>query len=142
MKGLSGTDDFYDLPLGLNVEGFWYNKELFEKAGCEAPTTWAEFPLHPVFQELLQIHPMLLELRIQLSQRVLYYTDKGFVEAAQKLADWSEKGYFGEGVTTVDANTAGSMVMSGKAAIFYTGSWFTQNLTDPSQNQLCWHLLL
>ena len=24
--------------------------------------------------------------------------------------------------------------MSGKAAIFYTGSWFTQNLTDPSQN--------
>mgnify|MGYP000364585529 CR=1 FL=1 len=46
------------------------------------------------------------------------YTDKGFVEAAQKLADWSEKGYFGEGVTTVDANTAGSMVMSGKAAIF------------------------
>lgn len=40
-----------------------------------------------------------------------------FVEAAQKLADWSEKGYF-EG-TTVDAlqHTAGSMVMSGKAAI-------------------------
>ena len=33
MKGLSGTDDLYDLPLGLNVEGFWYNKELFEKAG-------------------------------------------------------------------------------------------------------------
>ena len=26
------------------------------------------------------------------------YTDKGFVEAAQKLADWSEKGYFGKGV--------------------------------------------
>ena len=32
LKGLSGTDDLYDLPLGLNVEGFWYNKELFEKA--------------------------------------------------------------------------------------------------------------
>lgn len=26
LKGLSGTDDLYDLPLGLNVEGFWYNK--------------------------------------------------------------------------------------------------------------------
>lgn len=43
LKGLSGTDDLYDLPLGLNVEGFWYNKALFEQAGCEVPTTWDEF---------------------------------------------------------------------------------------------------
>ena len=42
LKGLSGTDDLYDLPLGLNVEGFWYNKALFEQAGCEVPTTWDE----------------------------------------------------------------------------------------------------
>ena len=26
------------------------------------------------------------------------------------------------------------MLMNGQAAIFYTGSWFTQNLTDPTQN--------
>ena len=43
LKGLSGTDDLYDLPLGLNVEGFWYNKELFQQAGCDVPTTWDEF---------------------------------------------------------------------------------------------------
>ena len=30
-------------PLGLNVEGFWYNKDLFEQAGVEVPTTWDEF---------------------------------------------------------------------------------------------------
>ena len=30
--------------------------------------------------------------------------------------------------------TAGSMLMSGNAAIFYNGSWFSQNLTDDSQN--------
>ena len=99
LKGLSGTDDLYDLPLGLNVEGFWYNKALFEQAGCEVP-----------------------------------YTDEKLVAAADKIAEWAEKGYFGEGITTVDMNTAGSMLMSGKAAIFYNGSWFTQNLTDDSQN--------
>ena len=99
LKGLSGTDDLYDLPLGLNVEGFWYNKALFEQAGCEVP-----------------------------------YTDEKLVAAADKIAEWAEKGYFGEGITTVDMNTAGSMLMNGKAAIFYNGSWFTQNLTDDSQN--------
>jgi raffinose/stachyose/melibiose transport system substrate-binding protein len=26
LKSLSGTEDIYDLPLGMNVEGFWYNK--------------------------------------------------------------------------------------------------------------------
>lgn len=156
MKGLSGTDDLYDLPLGLNVEGFWYNKELFEKAGCEAPTTWEEF--EEVLEKLdaagiqplstggsdkwlatrlinaYAVRTMGNDALTKAAEGEIDYTDKGFVEAAQKLADWSEKGYFGEGVTTVDANTAGSMVMSGKAAIFYTGSWFTQNLTDPSQN--------
>ena len=62
------------------------------------------------------------------------YTDEKLVAAADKLAEWAEKGYFGEGITTVDMNTAGSMLMSGKAAIFYNGSWFTQNLTDDAQN--------
>ena len=62
------------------------------------------------------------------------YTDEKLVAAADKIAEWAEKGYFGEGITTVDMNTAGSMLMSGKAAIFYNGSWFTQNLTDDSQN--------
>ena len=62
------------------------------------------------------------------------YTDEKLVAAADKIAEWAEKGYFGEGITTVDMNTAGSMLMSGKAAIFYNGSWFTQNLTDDAQN--------
>ena len=62
------------------------------------------------------------------------YTDAGLVAAADTVAAWAEKGYFGEGITTVDMNTAGSMLMNGKAAILYNGSWFTQNLADESQN--------
>ena len=42
------------------------------------------------------------------------YTDEKLVAAADKIAEWAEKGYFGEGITTVDMNTAGSMLMSGK----------------------------
>jgi raffinose/stachyose/melibiose transport system substrate-binding protein len=57
------------------------------------------------------------------------YTDAGYVAAAQKIQDLASKGYFGEGVTTVDQNTAGNMLLSGEAAMFYNGSWFTEALT-------------
>ena len=50
------------------------------------------------------------------------YTDEKLVAAADKIAEWAEKGYFGEGITTVDMNTAGSMLMSGKSS--YLLQWF------------------
>lgn len=43
MTSLSDTDDLYDLPFGMNIEGFWYNKSVFEDAGVEVPKTWDEF---------------------------------------------------------------------------------------------------
>ncbi|MDD3503410.1 MAG: extracellular solute-binding protein, partial [Eubacteriales bacterium] len=42
-ENIAGTDALYDLPLGMNVEGFWYNKAAFEQADVEVPTTWEEF---------------------------------------------------------------------------------------------------
>lgn len=156
LKGLSGTEELYDLPLGLNVEGFWYNKALFEQAGCEVPATWDDF--EAVLEKLSEagIQPLTTggsdkwgatrlinayavrtmgnDIMTKAANSEVAYTDEGLVNAANKLAEWAEKGYFGEGITTVDMNTAGSMLMSGKAAIFYNGSWFTQNLTDESQN--------
>lgn len=156
LKGLSGTDDLYDLPLGLNVEGFWYNKELFQQAGCDVPTTWDEF--EEVLEKLnvAGTQPLITggsdkwpatrlinayavrtlgnDVMTKTANGDLLYTDKGLVAAADKIGEWAEKGYFGQGITTVDSNTAGSMLMSGKAAIFYNGSWFTQNLTDETQN--------
>lgn len=156
LKGLSGTDDLYDLPLGLNVEGFWYNKELFQQAGCDVPTTWDEF--EEVLEKLnvAGTQPLITggsdkwpatrlinayavrtlgnDVMTKTANGDLLYTDKGLVAAADKIGAWAEKGYFGQGITTVDSNTAGSMLMSGKAAIYYNGSWFTQNLTDETQN--------
>lgn len=156
MKGLAGTSDLYDLPLGLNAEGFWYNKALFEQAGCEVPKTWDEFDAVLAKLDEAGIQPLSTggadkwlatrlinayavrtcgnDIMTKTANGEVPYTDPGLVAAADKLQEWSQKGYFGEGVTTVDANTAGSMLMSGKAAIFYNGSWFTQNLADESQN--------
>ena len=156
MKGLSGTEDLYDLPLGLNAEGFWYNKALFEQAGCEVPKTWDEFEEVLTKLDAAGIQPLVTggsdkwpatrlinavavrtcgnDIMTKTANGETPYTDAGLVAAADTVAAWAEKGYFGEGITTVDMNTAGSMLMNGKAAILYNGSWFTQNLADESQN--------
>lgn len=157
LKSLSGTDTIYDLPLGLNVEGFWYNKALFEQAGVTAPTTWDEFETVLAKLKEAGIQPLscgagdkwgATRLINAYTVRTLgadaltkaangetKYTDAGYVTGAAKIQEWAEKGYFGEGVTTVDMNTAGSMLCTGKAAIFYNGSWFTSSLNDATYNQ-------
>ena len=158
LQTLSGTDTIYDLPLGLNVEGFWYNKALFEQAGItETPSTWDEFETDLQTLKDAGIQPLACgaadkwgatRLINAYTVRTLgadamkkaadgetNYTDQGYVDAAAKIQEWADKGYFGEGVNTVDMNTAGSMLMTGKAAIFYNGSWFASNLNDETANQ-------
>ena len=156
MTSLSDTDDLYDLPFGMNIEGFWYNKSVFEDAGVEVPTTW---------DELLQVCDTLKEKGIQpiatggsdkwpttrIVNAYAYrtmgadavkkacegetkFTDDGFVAAAQMVADMADKGYFGEGATTVDNTTAEGMLLNGQCAMLYDGSWFTSSITDEETN--------
>ncbi len=157
LKTLSGTDKLYDLPLGLNVEGFWYNKALFEKAGVSVPKTWTEFQAACAKLEAAGIQPLvaggadkwpltrLINAYVYRSLGVdamkkaaageVKYTDPGYVAAAKELQDMAKAGYFGEGITTIDQGTAGDMLMAGQAAMFYNGSWFTQQLnaeTNPA----------
>lgn len=151
LKTLSGTDALYDLPLGMNVEGFWYNKAAFEKADIEVPTTWEDFEAACAKLNAAGVQPLtaggadkwpvtrLINAYVMRSMGVdamkkagsgeAKYTDAGYVEAAKKIQDMAKAGYFGVGVTTVDQNTAGTMLLSGEAAMFYNGSWFTENLT-------------
>lgn len=157
LKSLSGTDALYDLPLGLNVEGFWYNKALFTQAGVEVPKTWDDFLKVCDTLKAKNIQPLSAggagkwpltrlvnayafrsmgkDVMDKAAAGEISYTDKGLVAAAQMIQDMAKKGYFGEGVTTVDQTTAGDMLLSGKAAMFYNGSWFTENLvadTNPA----------
>lgn len=154
---LSGTEDIYDLPLGMNVEGFWYNKALFEEAGIEnPPATWDEF--EEACQKLQDagIQPLSAggsdkwgvtrvinaylvrtagaDAMLKAKNGETSYTDAEYVAAAAKIQEWAEKGWFGEGVNTVDMTTAGQMLMNGQAAMFYNGSWFAENLNDTSAN--------
>lgn len=158
LTNLVGTEDLYDLPLGLNIEGFWYNKALFEQAGIEAaPTTWDEmledceklmaagiqpfavggadqWPATRIINAYV-MRKLGVDAMNKMAAGELSYTDPGMVEAAKMLQDMCDKGYFGVGPTTVDQNTAAQMILAGEAAILYNGSWYTQDLvadTNPA----------
>ena len=158
LTNLVGTEDLYDLPLGLNIEGFWYNKALFEKVGIEAvPTTWDEmledceklmaagiqpfavggadqWPATRIINAYV-MRKLGVDAMNKMAAGELSYTDPGMVEAAKMLQDMCQKGYFGVGPTTVDQNTAAQMILAGEAAILYNGSWYTQDLvadTNPA----------
>lgn len=158
LSTLTDTDDFYALPLGLNVEGFWYNKEAFAKAGIDsAPATWEEFeaacqklqdagiqPLSAGGSDKWGVTRLINAYLVRTSGKDAMkkaadgdanYTDEEYVAAAQKIQDWADKGWFGTGVNTVDMTTAGDMMMGGQAGIFYNGSWFTMNLNDETENK-------
>ena len=153
LSNLTDTEHIYDLPLGLNVEGFWYNKALFEKAGITAaPTTYAELQdaCDKLFAAGIQpftaggadkwpatrlinayvMRKLGVDALAKCAAGEMSYVNDGIIEGAQLLQDMCNKGYFGEGPTTVDYNTAANMLMSGQAAILYNGSWFTQNLAS------------
>lgn len=156
LLSLSNTEDLYCLPYGMNIEGFWYNKTVFEEAGVEIPTTW---------DELLTVCDQLVEKEIQpiavggsdrwpatrlvnayayrsmgteavkaASQGEAKFTDDGYVAAAQMIADMADKNYFGAGSGTVDNTTAESMLLNGQCAMLYDGSWFTSSITDEEIN--------
>lgn len=152
LKGLSGTDSYYDLPLGLNIEGFWYNKAVFEKAGVEVPETWDDllsacdtlkekgiqpiavggadkWPLSRLVNAYV-IRTMGIDALTKATSGEMDFTDEGFVEAAQQISDMAAKDYFGKGCTTVDNTTAANMVLAGEAAMIYNGSWYSEDIAS------------
>jgi raffinose/stachyose/melibiose transport system substrate-binding protein len=157
LKNLAQGRGLYAAPLGLNIEGFWYNKALFARAGIEKePETWDEFmqacdklkaadiqpitaggkdkwPLTRVLNALV-FRSMGVDAMRKASEGKMSFNDEGFVEAATTVQDMAKQGYFGKGVVTVDMGTAQSMLMNGQAGMLYNGSWFIQNLNNKEQN--------
>ncbi len=156
LLSLSNTDDLYDLPFGMNIEGFWYNKAVFEKAGVEVPTTWDDFLSVCDTLESQGIQPIATggadkwpttrlvnaytyrslgaDAVKKASQGDASFTDSGYVAAAQMIADMAQKGYFGDGATTVDNTTAEGMLLNGECAMLYDGSWLSSSITSTETN--------
>jgi len=143
------------MPYQYNIEGIWYNTQIFDELGLEEPQT---------FDELLDVSATLLDAGytpfaaagadmwpvtrligmyifrnvgpdamadIQSGDASL--TDPEYVEAAAAVQELAQAGFLGEGFVSKDAAAATNDFLTGKAAMKYDGSWLLSNINDPEQ---------
>lgn len=144
------------LPAEYNIEGIFYNKEIFAAHGLSIPTTWDELvadaaklnaagiqPFSASGQQGWPITRMIGDYLFRdlgpdamsdVADGKAKLTDPEYVSAAQKVADLGAKGYFGKGVGSIDYNTAMNTFLTGKAAMLYMGSWALSNIGDSKQD--------
>lgn len=146
------------MPYQYNIEGFWYNKQIFEDQGIEIPTTWEDFlavadqlqeaGIQPLTTAGASGFPLTRLMGMYIFRNVgpeamaavrdgdAKLTDEDYVAGAQALADLAEAGYFGEGFSTRDGDTSTNQFLTGTAAITYDGSWLLGAINDPERNQI------
>jgi raffinose/stachyose/melibiose transport system substrate-binding protein len=155
-KLYGGGFDF--LPFQYNIEGIFYNKQIFEKEGITPPKTWDELMADADKLQAAGIQPfsasgqqgwpltrlvsgyIFRDLGPDALQKVAdgkaKLTDPEYVKAAQAIADMGKKGYFGQDVASLDYDGATNQFLTGKSAMEYMGSWLLANINDPKQNQI------
>ncbi|MGF3057098.1 ABC transporter substrate-binding protein [Microbacterium sp. YY-01] len=149
---------FNFLPFQYNIEGIWYNKSMFAENGWEIPETWDELDalagdikdagFTPFSASGEQGWPLtrlvsgylFRDLGGDALQKVAdgeaKLTDPEYVAAAEKIAEFGAKGYFGANVTSLDMDSSYNEFFTGKAAMIYMGSWILGNINNPEANQI------
>jgi raffinose/stachyose/melibiose transport system substrate-binding protein len=146
------------LPFELNMEGFWYNKQIFSQNSIQPPDTWDQLVQIAAGLQQKGIQPFTASgtqgwpitrlvgnylfrkygpdalLNVKNGQAKL--TEAGYIEAAQVVANLGKQGYFGKGVATLDYTPAETLFLEGKAAMYYMGSWALRDYTDPTMNKI------
>ncbi len=146
------------LPFELNIEGFWYNKQMFSQNGLQPPTTWDELVqlaaalqskgIQPFAASGIQGWPLTRLIGNYLFRKLgpsalddvksgkAKLTDPAYVEAAQQVANLGKLGYFGKGVATLDYTPALDLFLQGKTAMIYMGSWALADFNNPSETTI------
>lgn len=158
LQGTTGVDELYVLPTEQNIEGFWYNKKMFEENGWKVPETMDEFITICEDAKAKGIQALSVDgvdkfyftrlwggyvtsklgtdALIKANAGELSWSEDAFLEAYQWVQDLNMNGYMGAGVTTIDSAAMNAVFLSGGAAMEYNGSWVTSNMNDKEQNQL------
>ncbi len=147
------------LTRGVQTTGLYYNKALLDKAGLQVPTTIADFktmvgPLSALgaaplvhcsgdvsFNPLLVmwILPMIAERTgdpLEFVERTIKgeirYDSPEWTEAFQTIADLRTSGVLLDGSGATDYATMQLLLLQGKAAMTYNGSWLLAPLQTGS----------
>jgi raffinose/stachyose/melibiose transport system substrate-binding protein len=149
-----GEGNLYGLPQAGELVGVWYNKAKLDQLGIEPPRTFADF------EAALQTAKDAGEIPIQFGNkdpwpgihtfgfvqnmyadrediRSLGYgnegaewTEQANVQAAEKLQEWADAGYFTEGFNGLDYDPSWQNFAKGEGVFMISGSWLLADLRD------------
>ena len=147
------------LPYQYNLEGIWYNKEIFAELGLEEPQTFDELldasetiaeagytpfaqagaaglaaHAHHGHAHLPQRRPRRHEGHPRRQGEA--HRQGATWRAPRRCRTWRESGFFGEGFSSLEADAATAAFLTGKAAMKYDGTWLLSNINDEEQNQI------
>ena len=151
--GRTADGKLYTLPLELSTEMIWYNVDMFKDAGIEAPKTLDElledckalndkgytafgigggdgWPL----LRLLATYPFRMtgnDFLNDLSTGKAKMSDEPGMKAAEFMSDIGK--YFQPGFSTTDVATGLNLFLSGKSAMYPTGTWERNYFTDKNR---------
>ncbi|HJC91606.1 MAG TPA: extracellular solute-binding protein [Candidatus Mediterraneibacter excrementigallinarum] len=153
VPGYEGT---YAVPAESGVIGFYYNTELFEKAGIsEFPETWTEFldvidklnaiDVTPIaigtqstymaghLHNLISYRWLGTDIAKQLGSREKKWTDSDVVETLQYVKDLIDANAFDPNCAGLTDTMALTSFQTGEAAMIITGPWNISVFSDPEQ---------
>lgn len=136
-----------------NVEYFWYHKDMFEKAGItETPQTLEDLldvckklkdagmtPISAGNYDMIMRYPAFKAFRLEGNDFIdnarmgkeKFNSETG-IATAQYTQDIAQ--YFSEGWTSSDTTAQMDLFLNSGAAMLYTGTWDTPDLTDDEGN--------
>lgn len=154
---------FFGVPPEQATVGVYYNADIFAANGIAVPTTFAEFeavlaklkaagvtpiatgggdawPLAHVWEQLIHTtvpfdHLTALELDLDPTAR---YDVPGLVAAAAKVLEWSQAGYFNDGMLATSYLDANSLFITGQAAINIGGTWAAPEFATQPEFEARW----
>jgi ABC-type glycerol-3-phosphate transport system substrate-binding protein len=149
-----GVKGIYALPIGMPMEVFYYNKDLFTRAGIDTPPkTWDEF--YAACDKLLAINVIPWSLGLANKWRAIHlnnvlmmrmvgtqkakdlgtrrakWTDPDVVAVFAKIKEMAAKGYFGNDYAGIDYDTEKVRFIRGETAMSFDGAWRIATL-DPA----------
>lgn len=151
------NNNIYALPDGNNIAVVYYNKDLFKQAGVEVPKTFEEMVTAVKTLKGKGIQPMAIGEKDSWTGSFLFmnvllrtnggpgflqsvvdgkktFADPAFTEAVSSFQDLVQAGAFQEGATSFDYNAGENLFKTGKAAMYFMGSWATGGIETSSVN--------